>query len=368
VGAEAEQPPSDRFRILSVDGGGIRGLIPALVLAELERRLEAKVGGEPRVSDYFHLLAGTSTGGLVALSLTTPDPRDRTRPMVSSAELASFYLEDGPRIFRRSALHRLRTLDGLAGPKYALGPLAEAVDRRLGSGRLEHGLRDLVVTSYDMTAREPYFFKRWRARESEDRNHPITDAALATSAAPTYFPSHEVGGRALVDGGVFAANPVIAAVVEALKRESDEPAKLDPDDLLVLSIGTGLREDGFGQPEVARWGKLGWIWPQNGEAPVLSTILGGATDGADHWAHVLLNQPQRSPRPEEIGRGPRFFRLQVNLSEPIAMDDASDATLERTLPAAAERLISERGAELDAIVDRLARFDPLPSDPSRGGG
>ena len=84
-----ERGEEARFRILSVDGGGIRGLIPALVIAELEKRLKRKLGGEPRASDYFHLFAGTSTGGLVALSLTTPDPKDRRRPRVSGAELAS---------------------------------------------------------------------------------------------------------------------------------------------------------------------------------------------------------------------------------------------------------------------------------------
>jgi patatin-like phospholipase/acyl hydrolase len=357
---------TDRFRILCVDGGGIRGLIPALVIAELERRIQQRAGEQARASDYFHMFAGTSTGGLVALSLTAPDPHHPERPAVSGAELARLYREDGPDIFHRSLLQKARTLGGWLGPKYTLGPLRRAIENRLGTGRLEEALREVLVTSYDMTNREPYFFKRWRARESpeSDRNRPLADAGLATSAAPTYFPSHELDGRALVDGGVFAANPVIPAIVEALKRFGDDPHHLDQDDLLVVSIGTGLHEDGYPQAKVRRWGKLGWVLPQRGEPPILAAVLGGAADGADHWAHTLLNHPgDPHLTAADLGHGPRYFRLQVPMARSVAMDDASGRTLEETLPGFAEDLIRSQGAELDEIVGRLLEAGPLPYDP-----
>ena len=355
--------PNDKFRILSVDGGGMRGLIPALVIADLERRLQEEAGPDARVADYFHMFAGTSTGGLVALSLTVPDQTGQPgRPLISAATLAEFYTADGPKIFRRSFWHKLRTLWGFIAPKYGLGPLEEAVTRRMGiEARLADALRELVVVAYDMTDREPYFFKRWPAREDEARNRPLTDAALATSAAPTYFPSHEVDGHALVDGGVFAANPTIAAVVEALKRRGDEPHDLTPDDLLVISIGTGHHETEYTQSEVSRWGKLGWILPQDGEPPILATVLGGSSDGVDHWTETLVNEP---PPPhataEEIGHGPRFFRLQVELDPPIPMDQP-EALL--ALEAAANRLISDNDTELSGIAARLLRAGPIPPDP-----
>ena len=357
--------PNDRFRILSVDGGGIRGLIPALVIADLERRLQADAGPDIRVADYFHLFAGTSTGGLVALSLTVPDlPRHPDRPLISAAGLADLYAADGPRIFHRSLLQRLRTLWGWLGPKYTSGPLQEAVTRRLGGQlRLTDALRDLVVVAYDMTATEPYFFKRWPAREEEARNHSLIDAALATAAAPTYFPSREVDGHALVDGGVFAANPTIAAVVEALERRSDEPHHLSTDDLLVVSVGTGLHETHYTQAQVEGWGKLGWIIPHEGEPPILATVLGGASDGVDRWTQTLLNEP---PPPhtaqEEIGRGPRFYRFQVDLDPPIAMDDAGASAI-AALRRAANRLISEREDELADVAARLLRAGPIAPDP-----
>jgi patatin-like phospholipase/acyl hydrolase len=362
-----QSKPTDKFRILCVDGGGIRGLIPALVIAELEHRIQQPAGEQARVSDYFHMFAGTSTGGLVALSLTAPDPDRPERPAVTGDELARFYTEDGPGIFHRSLWQKLRTLWGWLGPKYTLGPLQTAIEKRLGTTHIENALRELVVTSYDMTNRDPYFFKRWRARElpESDRNRPLADAGLATSAAPTYFPSHELDGRALVDGGVFAANPVIVAIVEALKRFSDDPHHLDQDDLLVVSIGTGLHEDGYPQDKVRRWGRLGWVLPQRGEPPILGATLGGAADGADHWAHTLLNHPA-DPHitAAEIGHGPRYFRLQAPLTKSVALDDASKETLTETLPSIADELIRAHDAELTEIVDRLLKFDPLPFDPA----
>lgn len=345
---------SERFRILSVDGGGIRGLISALVIEEIEARLSVKVGHPARMAEYFHLFAGTSTGGLISLALTSPAE-------VSASDLASFYTEDGPKIFSRSLARKLGSLWGLTGPKYPAEPLREAVESRLGESKISAASRDLLVTSYDMNKSAPYFFKRWRARESEARDFPIADAALATSAAPTYFPSHGIGYRALVDGGVFAANPSVAAIAEALGRQSDEPAELEPEDLFLVSIGTGEFQNRYSQSEVSKWGELGWI-AGGDEPPILDAMLGGSSDGADYWAHMLLNHSpgEGVPDIESIGRGPRYYRLQVELFEAVAMDDASPKALTETLPQAAEQLIDERSAEIDTIVAKLAEAGRIP--------
>jgi len=358
--------PSDKFRILSVDGGGMRGVIPARVIENLEQQLQAEAGPDARVVDYFHMFAGTSTGGLVALSLTVPADSGGGRPRVDASKLAELYTTDGSKIFHRSLWQKLTTLWGLIAPKYTLGPLEEAVKRDLGAdARLADALRELVVVSYDMTDREPWFFKRWPAREDEARNYPIVDAALATAAAPTYFPSHEVDSHALVDGGVFAANPTLAAVVEALKRQAGELSHLSTDDLLAVSIGTGLHETHYTQAEVGGWGTLGWILPKDGEPPILGTVLGGASDGVDHWTHTLLNEP---PPPhvtqEEIGNGPRFYRFQVELDPPIPMDKPEELP---ALEKAAKTLIADNEAELAEIAARLLAAGPIPPDPPPPG-
>jgi uncharacterized protein len=344
--------PSDKFRILCVDGGGIRGLISALVIAELERLLQERDGPEARIADYFHLFAGTSTGGLVALALTRPDP-------APGSELAGFYTEDGPRIFHRSLCRKLRTLWGAIGPKYDSEPLRKAVIERLGDGRIAEATRELLVTSYDMTDRRPFFFKRWKAQKSPELDFSVADAALSTAAAPTYFPCHEpekLSGHALVDGGVFAANPTVAAIAEALGRIADPRPTLEG--MLLVSIGTGDFGTGFPPSQVRGWGDLGWIAGGGDEPPILAAMLGGSSDGTDYWAHMLLNHEPGEPPPsgEEIGRGERYYRFQVDLEGAIEMDDASKDTLERKLPEAAARLIRSRRGEIDQIVARLTRI------------
>jgi len=166
-----------------------------------------------------------------------------------------------------------------------------------------------------------------------------------------------------VDGGVFAANPVVAAVAEALKRRDEQPADLGPRDLLVVSLGTGQYEVGTGQRRVARWGRVGWMWPRRGEPPLISTFLDGQSDAAHHWADVLLNhEPGHAVvAPAEMGRGPRYFRFQVPLPGARPLDDASLDSLKQ-LDEAASRLISERDAELSELARRLASGPRLGPD------
>ena len=352
------------LRILSVDGGGIRGLIPALVLDRLEKELARQVGHGARLSDYFHLFAGTSTGGLISLALTAPKG-------VAATELADLYVEDGPKIFAHGLLDAIGNGGGLTGPLYGAKPLKEVLRQRLGDSRLSDARRDLLVTAYDMTERKPVFFKRWRALESEDHDYSIVDVGLATSAAPTYFPSHGVSvpgdadPHALVDGGVFADDPTIAAIAEALGRGSDEPAGLTPHDLFVVSRGTSRYVPNYRQRDVSRWGKIRWVVLGGDEPPLISAILNGSADGTDYWAHMLLNHEAGAPPPTaaDVGRGPRYFRLQVDIPTEVAMDDASETVIEETLPGAAKRLIDERGKDLKAIVGKLASLGPIPPSP-----
>ncbi len=353
------------FRILSIDGGGIRGLIAARVIARLEQLISAEAGAERRIADCFHLLAGTSTGGLLALGLTAPESQGSSRPRLSGEDLAGIYVDDGPAIFGVGLLRRLATLFGWVAPRHSPAELERVLRERIGEARLANALREVVVTSYDMAEPGPHFFKRWRARESPERDLPMIDAAMATAAAPTYFPSHGIGERALVDGGVFAANPVVAAVVEALKRTGERPSALTTDDLLVVSLGTGQHQTPYQQGRVRRWGQLGWIFPRDGEPPLIAAFLDGQSDASDHWAEILLNHEPGAPvpEPEQMGRGPRYFRFQIALPPGFGLDDAGRASL-RGLEEAAERLIDDRAAELGEIARRLASLEPLAADPA----
>jgi hypothetical protein len=353
----------DRFRVLSLDGGGIRGLISARVIERLEQLIGEEAGGERRVVDCFHLVSGTSTGGLLALALTAPDPGRPGRPRWSGGELAELYLNDGPRIFG-DRLHQLLSLWGWTGPKHSPSGLRTALEARVGGVRLREALRELLITSYDMQEPGPHFFKRWRAREDPGRDEAMVEVGLATSAAPTYFPSHGLGDRALIDGGVFVANPTVAAVVEALKRRDTEPHSLGTEELLVISVGTGAHELSHPQSRVRGWGRIGWIWPRQGDPALISTFLDGQSDAAHHWAEILLNHaPGRAvAEPGRMGRGPRYWRFQVPLRRSRGLDDASPTSLAE-LEEAAGRLLAEREEDLRQVARRLARYEPLPADP-----
>lgn len=351
----------DRFRILSIDGGGIRGLIAARVIARLEELISAEAEEERRLADCFQMFAGTSTGGLLALGLTVPDPADPTRPRLSGSDLVDLYLNEGPRIFG-DTLHKLLSLGGWIAPKHSEARLERALRERFGDARLGAALRELIVTSYDMSEPGPHFFKRWRARQSADRDVAMVDVGLATSAAPTYFPSRGLAGRALVDGGLFAANPSVAAMVEALKRRDEEPRDLSAGELLLVSLGTGQHETGHPQSRVRRWGRIGWIFPRRQDPALIAAFLDGQSDAADHWAEILLNhEPGRAAlNPAAKGAGPRYFRFQTTLPVSTPLDDARPRALEQ-LNDAADRLLADQDDRLREVARRLARDTPLPA-------
>jgi patatin-like phospholipase len=348
-----------RFRILSVDGGGLRGLVPALVLVDLEKRLKRLTGEERPLADYFHLFAGTSTGGLISLGLTAPNPDDPDRSRMNSERLVRLYRKRGPKIFPPRCRF-LRMLRGYVMPKFSNGALEEAVKEEIGTSDLSTALRDLVITAYDMTNHRPQFFKRWTARDG-GANPTMADAAMATASAPTYLPPWKVGPNALVDGGVFAANPTVAAIAEALKRQTDEPAELSPHELFVVSLGTGFFKVEYTPKILRAWGSIAWIKPRGSEPALLRAMLDGQTASADHWAHMIVNHnPGQPPPPSEtIGRGPRYYRIESELGKDHEMDDAREKTL-KALEAEAKRLTeTTRSDDLEKIAKHLAAARPV---------
>ncbi|HEY7454040.1 MAG TPA: CBASS cGAMP-activated phospholipase [Thermoleophilaceae bacterium] len=302
------------MRILAIDGGGIRGLIPALVLTELERRAGR------RVFELFDLIAGTSTGGILACALCAPDP-------LPASELVKLYEEEGPEIFDRSLFQRIRSAEGLLDEKYDDAALDRALERFLQHKRLAETRPDLIVPSYDTALPGPYFFKTRKAREAPEDDFPLSVVARATSAAPTYFEAAEAGGRSLVDGGVFAANPAMCGLAEALNEVA-------PRDVVLLSLGTGERTHKRPFDEIKDWGLAAWA------RPILDVVFDGASDTVHYQLDRVLG-------PE------RYWRLQVELTlASDQLDDASEDNLAK-LRGQAEQLIRERSADLDAVIAKL---------------
>ncbi len=303
------------MKVLAIDGGGIRGLIPALVLAEIESRTGRRIG------ECFDLLAGTSTGGIIACALAKPDP-------LPASELAALYVEEGPKIFRRGLLKRIFSVEGLVDERYEDDGLNDALRRYLGSARLSDCSPGVFVTAYEIEDRKAFFFRSDRARRDPASDFTLVDAARATSGAPTYFEPARVrdvaGARsyALVDGGVFAVNPSMCALAEVR-------GQLD----LLASLGTGTQTRPYRYEKARWWGQLEWA------RPLLDIVFDGVADTVDFQLAGLL--------------GDRYVRLQTPLLE--ASDDLDDAGEENlaALRREAERLIEERSEEIDALCARL---------------
>jgi patatin-like phospholipase/acyl hydrolase len=302
------------MRVLAIDGGGIRGLIPALVLAELERRAGR------RVYELFDLIAGTSTGGILACALCAPNP-------LPAEEVAAIYEEEGPAIFDRSVWQRFRSAEGLLDEKYEAGALDRALERFLAGKRLADTVPELIVPTYDMSEPGPFFFKTRNARERPADDVPLTVVARATSAAPTYFEPLPVAARVLVDGGVFAVNPAMSAFAEVLRFHPSA-------DVVLLSLGTGQRTRSRRFADVDDWGLVEWA------RPILDVVFDGISDAVDYQLRHVLG-------------GERYWRLQVELTR--ASDDLDDASPENLagLRRHAEELIAERTGDLDAVVAAL---------------
>lgn len=310
------------FKILSIDGGGIRGVIPALVLTEIEKRTKTPI------SKLFDLIAGTSTGGIIALGLTKPN--EQGEPEYEAEQIVDLYAEHGKRIFSRSIWHRVRAVGSLLEEKYPAEDVEEVLDEYFGETRLQDALTNVLVTAYEIERRSPWFFRSSRAASNPGEfDFPMKKVARATSAAPTYFEplKLEVEGAvdywALVDGGVFANNPTVCGLVEA-KVEHKR------DDVLVVSLGTGELTRRIAYDEAKEWGLVGWA------RPILDVVFDGVSDTVDFQAQQLCG----------VGR---YYRLQATLD--IGNDDLDDASATNihALRLLAQRVIEDRRDELEEL-------------------
>lgn len=210
---------TERFQILALDGGGFRGMFSAAVLTRLEEDLGV------RIVDHFDLIAGTSTGGIIALGLGLG---------LSPRELLAFYTEHGPRIFRDRS--RMRGLRHLWRAKYGSEPLKDALTEVFGERTFGESTKRLVITSYNVAADDVYLFRTPHLPTlKRDWREKAVNVALATSAAPTYLPGMALDGARLVDGGVWANNPTMVALTEAAG-----PLSVPLNEVRVFNLGTTI--------------------------------------------------------------------------------------------------------------------------------
>lgn len=273
----AADPPV--FRVLALDGGGIRGIFTASFLATTEQLARRPI------ADFFDLIVGTSTGGIIALAIALGIPARR---------ILDLYLDTGPRIFRSPCRARM-----LLRPKYRNDDLARVLWQTFGDRTLNDTIVPVCIPSYELTSSYPRIWKDDHVVDSPDGGRtPAWQVALATSSAPIYFPGVTVGhGDSHVDGGLYANNPSLIGLTEAV-RYFGQPL----DQVRILSVGAGERAERIPFEQARQMGV--WQW---------KTAL---------YEHMLIAQARNA---HEIARRllspDRYLRINLPLEHPYPFDD-----------------------------------------------
>ncbi|XP_059636693.1 patatin-like protein 2 [Cornus florida] len=301
------QPPTygNLITVLSIDGGGIRGIIPGTILSFLESELQKLDGEDARIADYFDIIAGTSTGGLVAAMLTVPN--EKNRPLFVAKDIKDFYLEHCPKIFPQVSFPFPRIkkiIKALSGPKYDGKYLHNIIQEKLGNKRLHQTLTNVVIPTFDIKRLQPTIFSTYEVQNKPSLDALLSDICISTSAAPTYLPAHyfetndlagEVRQFNLIDGGVAANNPTLVAIGEVTKQIIQKNPgfflieEMDYGRLLVISLGTGSfeAEEKYIAEKVAKWGILGWL-TTGGSTPVVDVFTQASADMVDFHLSVVF--------------------------------------------------------------------------------
>ena len=317
-------------KILSIDGGGIRGIIPATVAAQIEKNT-----GQP-ISHLFDLIAGTSTGGILALGLTKPGPTGQ--PQYTAQAMAELYSSQGAKIFGRSLWYQILALGNLSLQKYPRRGLEDVLQQYFGGTTLAQATTNVLVTSYEIEKSFPFFFRSSDARSKPGYNFLMRDVARATSAAPTYFEPVQVKSSnpstsrhelyTLIDGGVYANNPAACALVEA---HATFP---DAENFLVVSLGTGNMTRSIPFEEARHWGVAGWV------RPLLDVVFDGVSSTVDYQLRQLFSSSADDDN---------YYRFQPALtSEHAAMDNAAPGNV-----AALQSIAYDLVASQEPAIDRL---------------
>lgn len=326
------------MRILSIDGGGIRGILPGQILISLEEKLKNK-SGDPnaRIGDYFDLVAGTSTGAILSAAYVCPG--EDGRPKFSAQEAVNFYLEDGDEIFDVGFWRSIGTLGGINDEKYSASELERVLKTAFGDIKLSELLKPTCLVSYDVKRRLPIIFKQHTAKEKK-RDFLVRDLLRGSTAAPTYFEAARIYSLSplrqkfvLVDGGMVANDPALCAYSEAIKFDGVEGIS----DMVIVSLGTGKQLKSYSYSEIKDWGPLGWARPS------IDIALEGGPQMTEYYMSQVASTVEN----------PKFYRIQPNLygADP-ALDNATTENIEN-LRDAGIRNAEAYNSTLDEIVEVL---------------
>ena len=318
-----------RFRILSLDGGGIKGTFTASVLAELE----AMTG--KRIVEYFDLITGTSTGGIIAVALGLGMP---------AQEIVAFYCAKGPDIFPSTGVYRRAraVARSLFRPKYTAHVLQDALAAIMQDRKLGESTCRLVIPSYDAVRGDVHLFKTAHHEHfKQDYLLLAADVAMATAAAPTYFPAFTgENGLTHIDGGIWANCPATVGLIEAISVLEQQP-----EDIEILSVGT-TTEPFHVSPRRRKGGLLFW------HKGIVDLLMQAQVAGALAQAKVLT--------------GRKALRINVTTqSGRFALDDSRHITELRALGIREARHCEHEVSQrfLDTPAEPFAPYHCLPSHP-----
>lgn len=325
-----------KYRILALDGGGIRGLMTAVWLDRLEQKL-----GSP-LKNHFDLFAGTSTGSILACGVAMG---------LSANSIIDLYINNASVIFpgRASRLwSRTRRLlsQGPSAPRYdgkGLEQVLKSVFQRKNKPVLfgELGKKPVLVFSYDTLNRQSIVFKNTK---QEHTKIPVYQICKASSSAPTYFPAHVMRmGKAdvpLIDGGVVANNPTACAIAEAIRinKRRRKTNQCEVTDFVVASFGAGEATRSISIDEAQEWGALEWA------IPIIDVLFDGSTDAVDYIAWQVIDDD-------------KYYRFQCRLEKGYDdMDNADKANL-NALVAVGQNYLTTQGGEqkLGQLVTALTQ-------------
>ena len=334
-----QHPTPTSFRILSIDGGGMRGIIPVHILSILESKLRAKTANPlAQVIDYFDIFAGTSTGSILLSALLLPD--EKKRPKFSPDKILELYCNQGKIIFNRSLWKSITSISGIANTKYSDKGLRQVMQMYFGDTHLKDLLKPCLFTAYDIEARRDFFFRQHRARRQAHYDFKIRDLIRASVTAPAMFPVAEVRSQVnrtyhLIDGGTFAYNPALCIYAEVRRLHPKIHAK----HMTMLSLGTGIEATPYPYQQARRWGAIKWM------RPMYHISSSGTAEAVNFQLQQLFLTCENKDR---------YLRIDTMLDKENTpdLDDASPENLKRLMDIATE-LGKQYDKRLDEFTDLL---------------
>lgn len=362
-----------KITVLSIDGGGVKGIIPGTILAFLESRLQDLDGPNARIADYFDIVAGTSTGGLIGTMLTAPNKDGR--PMYAAKDINNFYFEHCPKIFpqlsRCGNFPRsiISSLSKWVRPMYDGKYIRSLTKEILEDITIKDTLTNLIIPTFDIKRLQPVIFSSndaLQVKKGALKNARLADICVGTSAAPTYLPAHHFVTKDsttgdtcsfdLIDGGVAANDPTLVAISHILNEilkhnaEFDDIKPIDSRQMLVLSLGTGeaKRAMYYCARNASKWGRLKWAY-NGGRAPMLDVFLDASSDMVDFHVSAFFQSSNCKAN---------YLRIQDDtLSIDAAKVDNSTGENMKRLEEIGMKLLKEAVSRVDLDTGRFRKSE-----------